>query len=449
MKTKILTSVFFIFSVLILNAQLPKGDRILAYQIDMAENNNYDSAFAYAYDACMESVHLFYTWSSIEPNLNNFDTSFMDNTLSVMNLYYPAYNMKVELNIAPINTGTLEVPTDLQSVNFDSQQMIDRFKILLDTLFSRIPNVELTALNIGNESDCYMGTNAIKYAEYKTFLDSIIPYAKQLYFNLHGTNLKVGTTFTFSGLTDSSTSTLCQSVNISTDIVAVTYYPLNNDFTMKNPSVVITDFGNLISIYSDTTKAIYFVECGYASSSYCNSSDTLQAVFFQNIFTAWDTYYDNIKYITIFKTTDWSQITVDELAVYYGLPNDTIFKEYLRTLGVRTYPNNGTNKFAYETILCELQYRNFCTTNCILTEIENFSNQNIITIYPNPTTGMITIDLEKEKIKTIYIYNTLGTQMQQLSNTNTIDITELSKGIYFLKIETKKGSFHVNKMIKE
>ena len=29
-------------------AQLPKGDRILAWQVDLAENNNYDSAFVYA-----------------------------------------------------------------------------------------------------------------------------------------------------------------------------------------------------------------------------------------------------------------------------------------------------------------------------------------------------------------------------------------------------------------
>lgn len=48
--------------------QVPKGDRTLAWQIDMAENNNYDSAFAYGYKACMESVHLFFKWTDVEPD---------------------------------------------------------------------------------------------------------------------------------------------------------------------------------------------------------------------------------------------------------------------------------------------------------------------------------------------------------------------------------------------
>ena len=431
-------------------AQLPKGDRILAWQVDMAQNNNYDSAYAYAQTGCMESIHLTFAWSSIEPNNGNFDTSFISNALDPANIYYPANGTKVELQIPTMNTNVKVTPTDLLPTNFDDIIMINRFKILLDTLFAHIPNIELSALNIGNESDIYMGTDTTQYNKYKTFLDSIVPYAKQLYFNIHGTELKVGTTFTLDGLVGTSTSSLCQTVNNGLDIVAVTYYPLNPDFTMESPSVVNSDFSNLVGIYSDTLQPIYFAECGYASSDSCNSSDALQSQFFQNVFTAWDTYYDNIKYLTIFKTTDWSQQEVNDLGIYYGI-TDNIFLEYLRTLGVRTWDNDGTNKLAYETILCELSDRSWCAVNCGMTGINKQFKNELISIYPNPAQDSFTISYEDTlKSTTIQIRNNLGQLIatyKMNSNTLKIDTQNWNTGIYFIQITDDIGNIITKKVI--
>jgi hypothetical protein len=425
-------------------AQLPKGDRILAWQVDMAENANYDSAFYYAQSSCMESIHLFYTWSGIEPSVGNFDAAFIKNTLDIANTYYPAYNTKVELQIAPINTNVKETPSELISTKFSDQTMIDRFKVLLDTVFKHIPNIELSALNIGNESEIFMGINESLYSDYKTFLDSVIPYAKQLYYNLHEKDLKVGTTFTFDGLTSESMSALCQSVNSNLDIVTLTYYPLNPDFTMKAPDVVDSDFADLVSIYPDTLQPIYLAECGYSSSSTCNSSEAQQAEFYRNLFFAWDKYMDNIKYLTIFKTTDWSQQEVDDLGVYYGL-TDTIFLEYLRTLGVRTWNKNGSNKLAYETILCELNAREWCSTKCnISSSTKNLSNS--LLIKPNPTKGTINI-ITKSDIKNIWIYDSLG-KLCLTSITNEIILNGLPGGTYILVVELESGEICRNKIVK-
>lgn len=216
-------------------SQQPKGERTLAWQIDMTENYNYDSAFTYGNDACMESVHLFFKWTDVESDTSIFNTSFIHNFLDIVNIYYPAWDVKVELQIAPTNTGVKEVPSELMNLPFDEPLVINRFKILLDTVFAHIPNVTLAALNIGNESDINFGTDAAQYNAYKVFLDSVSNYAKALYFNLHSTNLNTGTTFTHHGLTHSSTASLCKSVNNGLDIVTVTYYPLNSDFTMKPP----------------------------------------------------------------------------------------------------------------------------------------------------------------------------------------------------------------------
>ncbi len=379
--------------------QLAKGDRILAWQVDMAENQNYDDDFAYAVDACMESIHLFSTWSNLEPTSGTFDQTMLAGYLDVANIYYPANGTKVELQLAPINTNVLELPGDLMSLPLNNQTVIDAFKNTLDTVFAHIPDMELAALNIGNESDIFLGSNASVYAEFKVFLDSVIPHAKQLYFNLHGTDLNVGTTLTFDGLTNPTTSALCQSLNANLDIVSTTYYPLEGNFQMEPASVVASDLGSLVLAYPDVNQPIYIVECGYASSASCGSSETEQAQFYENVFSAWDAHYDNIKYLTVFKSTDWSQADVDLLATYYGI-NSTEFKEYLRTLGVRTWPGAGTNKLAYEQIRCELDARGWCATTCSLNLTE----------------------LKPEKKQLLKIVDFMGREVEDASNTPVIYI---------------------------
>lgn len=417
----------------------------MAWQIDVAENNNYDSAFVYGYDACMESVHLFSKWTDIEPDTGAYNTDFIAGFLDVINIYYPAWNIEVELQIAPINTGINEVPSELSGLSFDDPLVINRFKILLDTVFAHLPDVSLAALNIGNEGDLNFGTDASKYSAYKVFLDSVSVHAKNIYFDLHGTDLKVGTTFTFHGLTDTETVSLCQSVNSGLDIVSATYYPLNNDFTMQSPEVVATHFSELVAAYPDTIQPIYLVECGYASSTLCNSSEQIQAEFWSEVFAAWDTHYDHIKYLTIFKSTDWSVDIVNQLGQYYNL-QDTVFLEYLRTLGLRTWPGNGTNKQAYEQVLCELQDRNWCDISCAVTGLGEQQIVPDILVYPNPTNGLLHTNSD-QKIDRIHLLNSVGQRVFTTGET-TIDLSAIPAGYYLLEVVTAHRSYF-RKIVKE
>jgi len=414
-------------------AQQPRGNRVLAWQIDMAENNSFDSAYAYGKVGCMESVHTFFTWSLLEPDANGFDATAIANTLDILNIYFPIVGDKIELQLAPINTVAKETPTDLLTVNFDDPQLIARFKILLDTFFAHIPDVELTALNIGNEHDVFMGTDAIQYAAYKVFLDSVAPYAQQLYANLHnGEALKVGTTFTFHGLTDPATAGLCQSVNVGRDIVPTTYYPLNGDFTAKPPTVVSTDFADLVALYSDTTQPIYFVECGYPSSPTCNSSEAQQAQFYQEVFAAWDTFEDNIPYLTIFKSTDWSQQEVIAFGQYYGVTSPE-FLEFLRSLGVRTWSGNGSDKLAYNAILCALEERNWCSVTCPTVGVADEAQDVQVTLYPNPTQGNVTIE-SSERIQELRIFSLEGKLVHQTAGAS-FNASSFPRGYYTVQIE--------------
>jgi len=85
--------------------------------------------------------------------------------------------------------------------------------------------------------------------------------------------------------------------------------------------------------------------------------------------------------------------------------------------------------------------------------IESINNKNLIDIYPNPANSTLFIEFDNiiNSVYTIEIYSLIGTlQLKQTSTEKTlsIDIRELSKGIYFIRIHKKDESFII-KLIKE
>jgi len=79
-------------------------------------------------------------------------------------------------------------------------------------------------------------------------------------------------------------------------------------------------------------------------------------------------------------------------------------------------------------------------------EYENGINdaeaENTITIFPNPSTGLINLSL-KEKNNTVKIFDLQGREIYSqkfLSNKFEINLTEYRKGIYFLKVNNEIGT---------
>ena len=78
-----------------------------------------------------------------------------------------------------------------------------------------------------------------------------------------------------------------------------------------------------------------------------------------------------------------------------------------------------------------------------------------ISIYPNPTTGDFWISQIESRISQIEILDVLGRTVRNLcistdSNSNVvkIDISDLSTGVFFLKVYTDNGRIHIQKLIK-
>jgi hypothetical protein len=83
----------------------------------------------------------------------------------------------------------------------------------------------------------------------------------------------------------------------------------------------------------------------------------------------------------------------------------------------------------------------------------NEQSSDAIAIYPNPSNGILKINLKEKKLKTIFVYNMLGDVLFQTNAANNstfnIDISQASPGIYFVKALSDNGEVIVNMVVKE
>ena len=318
-----------------------KSERTIGIDLlDLTENNTFDQNIMIAKDLGVEFIALHLTWLSIEPTPNTYEDPF--DALELLSQYAAANNLKFSLTIRPIDLTGKTVPTDLDNTRFNDVKMINRFKSVVDFIFSKLPPSILLNLQIGNEIDGY--NTSIEpssfWDDYSIFLQEITAYA-----HTYDLNLKIGFTGTFKGMI--SNPDLYKDLLQNVDILGVTYYPLQNDFSVKDPDVVFHDFDDLVSTFGD--YPIYLQEIGYQSSPENNSSETKQAMFYCNLFKAWDIHPQKIKAINMVRLNDLSLQSAEESAGPYGISNNK-FIEYLRTLGIRTFQNEGTNKEVFQVI---------------------------------------------------------------------------------------------------
>lgn len=73
--------------------------------------------------------------------------------------------------------------------------------------------------------------------------------------------------------------------------------------------------------------------------------------------------------------------------------------------------------------------------------IEEFSLDNSISVYPNPTSNIINLDISNAvTVKSVELYNVIGKRVIKTNNATTLDLTNLESGIYMLKVTTDLGS---------
>lgn len=83
--------------------------------------------------------------------------------------------MGLSLAINPIDTNVNRMPDDLKDVPFDDPLVIERYKQLLEFVFSQVPDLELSSFSIGNEIDAYLGSDPSMWNQYQLFFEATAP----------------------------------------------------------------------------------------------------------------------------------------------------------------------------------------------------------------------------------------------------------------------------------
>ena len=88
------------------------------------------------------------------------------------------------------------------------------------------------------------------------------------------------------------------------------------------------------------------------------------------------------------------------------------------------------------------------------TPTQDIENQSFASIFPNPTTGQLTIECGEEvglQTKLIHIFNAIGQCLKTATMTTPqyqMDLSDLANGIFFLKIQAEKKQ-QILKVIKK
>jgi hypothetical protein len=166
-----------------------------------------------------------------------------------------------------------------------------------------------------------------------------------------------------------------------------------------------------------------------------------QTVTWNNQPTSTNTNYSEIP-ISTSGTQDFPNIDVTDLVTdihndlsnSYGIAIKLQTEEHYRQMYFSSGDSPDVNKRPYVVICYD-----------ITSDIEEQYNKENLLIYPNPTSGIITIDIPY--FKQIEIYNINGILIKK-TNMRNIDLSEQAKGVYFVKIITKEN-MEIKKIIIE
>lgn len=304
-----------------------------------------DAAFELVFSAGARGQMSTWTWRELEPSAGRYDADTwrnVDNDIARAR----SRSLTQYVGIQIINTTTREMPAGLEDQAFDSVAVTGRFHALLDRLVG-LHRGQIKYLSIGNEVDVYLRAHPDQWTAYQHFYEDAVRYA-------HGLDpgLKIGVTGTAGGALGQSPIQL-QALNTLSDVVILTYYPLQYDsqfkVTVRDPGVVHDDFRRMLA-FADV-RPLVLQEVGYPASLVNDSSEDRQAAFVSQAFAEWSAARGRVPFMNFFLLHDLTPKMCDDLGIYYGSAAAPGFKEFLCSLGLRTA--QGVPRAAWSTLLDE------------------------------------------------------------------------------------------------
>jgi len=235
--------------------------------------------------------------------------------------------------------------------------------------------------------------------------------------------------------------------SIQNNITAQVVYISTLQTTNLGCDSIITTTVNVEQLYNQTENVAVCYNSSYTFPDGSTQNNiTAQVVYTSNLQTV-NTGCDSVvvttvNITTINKTTTVSgnEISSNQADANYKWLNCNT-NEYISGENFQQFTVNSNGDYAVE-----ITYNNCIdTSDCV--SITNTAIHSIdyskISIYPNPVFSQLSIINNELSILKIDIIDVMGKTIKTVTeNTNSIDVSELNKGTYFIKIQTKKGQIN-------
>ncbi len=96
-------------------------------------------------------------------------------------------------------------------------------------------------------------------------------------------------------------------------------------------------------------------------------------------------------------------------------------------------------------------FRQYSLNNLTTTGIEHSSENNSVSIYPNPSNGLFTVELNNNQNSSITVFNTLGEKIieEKLSNSITaFDLSNIPRGVYFCQVKNEMAIRNIKLIVR-
>ena len=291
--------------------------------------------FKIGVDSGMTTVSLSPVWKNVEKTPGQYklsDEEFQSQLAS-------DFKLPIYLNIRIIDTNNSGVPASYAQWSFADPRMAEKLEGLITALASQLHG-DIRWVSVGNEVNDYFSAHQDQIAAYRTLLDRIRPTLRKSFPHAEFT-----VDFTFAGLAGLHKE--FKPITDTVDFYSFTYYPMNPDFTFRNPDAARGDIHKMVEAAGN--QKVFFQEIGYASSGQVDSSQEKQARFLKNVFAALREYRSHIIAAHFVWMSDIPLSLVDHFGDYYKLPNSEKFKGFLASLGY--FQRDGKPKAAWKVFV--------------------------------------------------------------------------------------------------
>lgn len=258
-------------------------------------------------------------WAQLEPQPGQYSLDALRQSVATA----AAAHLPISYTLRVINTVARDVPSDLQNVSWSSPMMRSRVTALIQAIAPLLKG-QTQWFTFGYEVDGYFAKHPQEVAGFVALHQMATALMKQLV-----PGIQVSCTLTFSGVGE--LSGILASLNEQMDYLAVTYIPLKSDFTVEDPSVLVSDFETMELAAGG--RKLMLQEIAYPTAAATGGSEDMQAEFYTLAFQQVAAQPQAFAGMNFMVLADLSRASTAQYASYYGLTTPA-FEGALQTIGL-------------------------------------------------------------------------------------------------------------------